>query len=106
MSLHDDDDDGLEDYPALMTTPGVMTTRKQIVAFVHNMHGYLNVPPDRDKAIDAFDAHAGKHGLETKTTIEIEDHQQDSNDRHNWTVKTVAKIPRTHETVTCTYGSI
>jgi len=105
--MSDDDDNGLEDYPALMTTPGVMTTRKQINAFLFNMHGYLDVPLDVNEAACAYDAHAKKYGLETRTTIKVnvEEVSEDSLDT-NWTVTTVAKIPGTHETVSCTYGPI
>jgi hypothetical protein len=106
-SDNNDDDNGMEDYPALMTTPGAMTTRKQIVAFLHNMHGYLNVPSDVDKATCAYDAHAKKYGLDTQTTIKVDHHHQEgSKNSYDWTVTTVAKIPGTNETVSCKYGSI
>ena len=115
MPGHDDDadnassddsddsfDDVMADYPALMT-PGVMTTRKQIRAFVCNMHGYLAVPAERDKAASAYDAYASKFGVESVTVITLQDPAY-PDERSNWTRKTTARIPGTHETVTCFYG--
>jgi hypothetical protein len=95
-------DDGMADYPALVT-PGFMTTRKQIRQFVCNMHGYLAVPDERDKAASAYDAHASKFGVESVTVITLQDSAY-PDERSNWTRKTTARIPGTHKTVTCFYG--